>query len=268
MPTHDYVIDNQSAPSFRSDLNNALNAIVTQNSNPTAPATTYANMLWYDTANNQIKKRNEANSAWIILGTIDEGTGKFTPNSAITVSEIAASTLVTASETIGSNNNDTTIPTSAAVKAYTDAAVAGVPTSSIDFLGTFTTSSGTASTLSSLTLTSYKFIKVTWDGVSMNVGSSSTGNLLFASAILDTKTLGVTSPQSYAYRGLLSIDLANGVGNVLLSVNQAASPSSATSTALTLRTGLSTATTSISISLTGSGTFSFNGGSARLYGVR
>lgn len=38
--------------------------------------------------------------------------------SGITTSELAASTLVTAAETIASNNNDTTIPTSAAVKAH------------------------------------------------------------------------------------------------------------------------------------------------------
>lgn len=80
MATHDYVIDNQSAPAFRSDLNSALQAIVTQNSNATAPTTTYANMIWYDTANNQLKKRNEANSAWVTLGTIDEATGTFLPN--------------------------------------------------------------------------------------------------------------------------------------------------------------------------------------------
>lgn len=80
MATHDYVIDNQTAPNFRSDLNNALAAIVSQNSNATAPTTTYANMLWYDTATNQIKKRNEANSAWIILGTVDETGSKFDTN--------------------------------------------------------------------------------------------------------------------------------------------------------------------------------------------
>ena len=80
MATHDYVIDNQSASAFRADLNNALQAIVTQNSNATAPTTTYANMVWYDTAANQLKKRNEANSAWIVLGTIDEALGTFTPS--------------------------------------------------------------------------------------------------------------------------------------------------------------------------------------------
>ncbi len=80
MSTHDYVINNQSAVAFRADLNDALAAIVTQNSNATAPTTTYANMFWYDTATNILKKRNEANSAWINLGTIDEAAGTFTPS--------------------------------------------------------------------------------------------------------------------------------------------------------------------------------------------
>lgn len=80
MSTHDYVIDNQSAPAFRADLNNVLAAIASQNSSGTAPTVTLANMIWYDTANNQIKKRNEANSAWVTLGTIDETAGTFTPS--------------------------------------------------------------------------------------------------------------------------------------------------------------------------------------------
>jgi len=84
MSQHDYVIDNQSAPAARADINSALGAIVSQNSGATAPTTLYANMIWYDTANNQIKKRNEANSAWITLGTIDESTGKFDPNASFT----------------------------------------------------------------------------------------------------------------------------------------------------------------------------------------
>jgi len=80
MATHDYVIDNQTAPNFRADLNSALAAIVTQNSNATAPSVTYADMFWYDTTNNQLKKRNEANSGWIKLGTIDEALGTFNPS--------------------------------------------------------------------------------------------------------------------------------------------------------------------------------------------
>lgn len=84
MAQHDYVIDNQSAPLARADINAALQAIVTQNAGASAPATTYADMFWYDTTNNQIKKRNEANSAWITLGTINESTGKFDPNASFT----------------------------------------------------------------------------------------------------------------------------------------------------------------------------------------
>lgn len=80
MSTHDYVIDNQSAVAFRADLNAVLAALVTQNSNAVAPTTTFANMIWYDTATNILKKRNEANSGWISLGTIDETAGTFTPS--------------------------------------------------------------------------------------------------------------------------------------------------------------------------------------------
>ena len=72
MPTHDYVIDNQTAPNFRADLNQALQAIVSTNSSTSAPATTYANMMWYDTTNNLLRMRNEADDAWITLGTLDQ----------------------------------------------------------------------------------------------------------------------------------------------------------------------------------------------------
>lgn len=48
------------------------------------------------------------------------GLGSLSTKSSVTTAEIDAATLVTASETIGSNNNDTTIPTSAAVKGYVD----------------------------------------------------------------------------------------------------------------------------------------------------
>ena len=42
----------------------------------------------------------------------------------LTTSELSAATLVTESEGIGSNDNDTTLPTSAAVKDYTDTQIA------------------------------------------------------------------------------------------------------------------------------------------------
>jgi hypothetical protein len=124
MSQHDYVIDNQSAPAARADINAVLQAIATTNSGGASPVTTYANQIWYDTATNEIKKRNEANSAWIVLGTVDEAGSTFTPNSLLTTAGIAPATLVLSTEGIASNNNNTTLPTSAAVKAYADAAAA------------------------------------------------------------------------------------------------------------------------------------------------
>jgi hypothetical protein len=77
MATHDYVIDNQTAPNFRADLNNALLAIVSNNSNATAPTVTYANMMWYNTAANILYMRNEDNDAWIALGTLNQTADTF-----------------------------------------------------------------------------------------------------------------------------------------------------------------------------------------------
>jgi|TARA_R100000030_G_scaffold9631_1_gene6587 hypothetical protein len=73
MATHDYVLANQSGSSFRSDLNNALAAIVSQNSSATEPATKYAYQYWVDTSATPalIKQRNAANDAWVTLAEVD-----------------------------------------------------------------------------------------------------------------------------------------------------------------------------------------------------
>ena len=70
MATHDYVIANGTGAAVRSDLNDALAAIVSQNSNATAPATTYAYQWWADTTTGLLKIRNAANSAWVTVGTL------------------------------------------------------------------------------------------------------------------------------------------------------------------------------------------------------
>jgi hypothetical protein len=71
MAQHDYVIANQSGAAFRADLNNALAAIVSQNSGSGAPSVTYAYMPWADTASGLFKIRNAANSGWITLYQLD-----------------------------------------------------------------------------------------------------------------------------------------------------------------------------------------------------
>jgi len=79
MSQHDYDIANQTAPAFRSDLNDALGAIATNNSGATEPSVTYANQWWYDTSNDIIKVRSEADDAWINVGYLDQSTNEFKP---------------------------------------------------------------------------------------------------------------------------------------------------------------------------------------------
>ena len=70
MATHDYVIANGTGAAVRSDLNDALAAIVSNNSSSTAPATTYAYQWWADTTTGLLKQRNAANSAFVTIGTL------------------------------------------------------------------------------------------------------------------------------------------------------------------------------------------------------
>lgn len=70
MSQHDYDLANAPGSTFRSDLNSVLAAIKTLNSGATSPSSTSAFMLWADTANNLLKIRNAADSAWITIGVL------------------------------------------------------------------------------------------------------------------------------------------------------------------------------------------------------
>lgn len=86
MAQHDYSIANQTASNARTDINNALAAIVSNNSG-SEPSVKYANMWWYDTSANLLKIRNEANTAWITIGELNQSLNTFsggTPAGAIT----------------------------------------------------------------------------------------------------------------------------------------------------------------------------------------
>ena len=71
MAVHDYVIANGTGAAVRSDLNNALAAIVSNNSSSSEPGTTYAYQWWADTNANVLKIRNSSNDGWITLRELD-----------------------------------------------------------------------------------------------------------------------------------------------------------------------------------------------------
>ena len=71
MAVHDYVIDNSTGANVRADINNALAAIVSNNSSSSEPSTKYAYMWWADTTNGILKIRNSANDGWVELLQLD-----------------------------------------------------------------------------------------------------------------------------------------------------------------------------------------------------
>ena len=71
MANHDYVIANGTGAAVRSDLNNALAAIVSNNSSSSEPSTRYAYQWWADTTTNKLKLRNSANNGWNTICELD-----------------------------------------------------------------------------------------------------------------------------------------------------------------------------------------------------
>jgi hypothetical protein len=72
MSQADFTIANQGFPAFRTELNASLQALASTSSGTSAPSTTFANQLFYDTTNNILKIRNEDNDAFIPIALLDQ----------------------------------------------------------------------------------------------------------------------------------------------------------------------------------------------------
>lgn len=79
MAISDYLLEDQTAEEFRVELNDALEAIATNNANSSVPPQTFPHMWWYDTTNHILKMRNLANDDWIDIAYF---------NHAVTPSEV------------------------------------------------------------------------------------------------------------------------------------------------------------------------------------
>ena len=86
MAQHDMNIANQGFPATRADINNALQAIATNNSGSSVPSTTFANQWFYNTGSHKLFIRNEANNAFIEVATLDQTNGEWQ----ITTGQISA----------------------------------------------------------------------------------------------------------------------------------------------------------------------------------
>lgn len=170
MTTHDYVIDDQTSLAARIDINNVLQAILSNNSNSTAPTVTAANMFWYDTANNLLKMRNEADTDWIIVGYLDQSGTKFevrtdviqaASGSGTSVKNSSGTTIIDLSvasqATAEAGTNNTQVMTPLRVKQSIDA---NVTPSGWEYVGGSTGTNNTTQTVSGLNI--YRTVKLTF----------------------------------------------------------------------------------------------------------
>ncbi len=81
MATHDYVIDNGTGAAVRTDINNVLSAIVSNNSSSSEPSTKYAYQWWADTTTGILKIRNSSNGGFTEIGSIDSANLGLLPRS-------------------------------------------------------------------------------------------------------------------------------------------------------------------------------------------
>lgn len=73
MAQSDYNVENADGATVRADINSQLEAIATQNSGSEAPDPTFPNMPWFDTSTNELKHRNDTNTAWITFAKKEDG---------------------------------------------------------------------------------------------------------------------------------------------------------------------------------------------------
>lgn len=177
MSQHDLNIANQGFPAFRADLNDALVALGSTNSGATAPTTPYANQLWYDTANNILKIRNEDNDAWISIVTLDQVADSTTQIGSVTLANLA---------TIAASQVEMEAGTEAALRTMSPLRVAQAISALSSSRGLFTkanpsivaftkTGNGTATTSSILYIEVNGAIKTIASGTSITMPTLAAG---------------------------------------------------------------------------------------------
>jgi hypothetical protein len=74
MSQNDMSIANAAGSVVRADINSALQALASSSAGSSAPSTTYGNQFWFDTANDILKHRDEANTTWVNVASLSGST--------------------------------------------------------------------------------------------------------------------------------------------------------------------------------------------------
>ena len=114
----DYIIDNQTFPAFRGDLNDVLDAGKTNNSGTSQPTSPSTGMLWADTTDNLLKVRNPAGTDWNVLGRL----------------ETFSTPVITANTTLDQTYNKALIPVNASGGGFTITLPSATVDANYDFL--------------------------------------------------------------------------------------------------------------------------------------
>ena len=123
MPVSDFILSDQTASDLRIELNDALAALATNNSNASLPPNTLAHMWWYDTTNHILKMRNAADDDWFDIAYFNQGSNP--PEITLLTKNVGADLLSTIISSVFDPNNSTTdnLTEGSGNKYFTDARV-------------------------------------------------------------------------------------------------------------------------------------------------
>ena len=140
-------------------------------------------------------------------------------NLAVTTSEIAAGTLVTESETITSNDNDTTIPTSAAVKNYADSETATLTNKTLGAVTLSGAVTGGDQEISAVSLKDYAetdVVVTSGTTLAIDLSAGNTGSVTLAHSVTDIDFTNVPTNGTSSFTLKVTQD---GTGSRTMAIN-------------------------------------------------
>jgi len=210
MSQNDLVIDNQSFPATRADINSALQALGSLSSGSTAPTTTYANMLWYDTLSNILKVRSEADDAWISIGYLHQGENEFHILDDTYVSDTSGNHV----GLLGDQSSAAWLAGTSTTESLISPAKLRASTRSFTELGTLSLTSGSSKTLSGIALSDYRTLEIIITSVSV---TSTTPLLLEGSSLFTVITTPLNAYKKYDVDSGLEVGVVTGSSGINIS---------------------------------------------------